>query len=293
MHQFTATTAERLDVFLAREMPDTSRSYVQKLCELQAVHVNGAPAKQSQTLKEGDVITVKFPEAPSFSSHDLPVLYEDEDVIVINKPSGTLTHAKGALSDEFTVAEFMRPRTTDQPESNRPGIVHRLDRATSGILIAAKTNEAKRWLQKQFSERKTKKMYMALVIGRPKHSEANIDLPIERNPRQPQLFRVGGNGKPAQTAYQTLQEFPKYTLLELRPHTGRTHQLRVHMAYLGCPIAGDPLYGKPAPGLARMFLHAAELEITLPNRQRRTFRAPLPPDLQAYLGTLEPAAHAA
>ena len=122
--------------------------------------------------------------------------------------------------------------------------------------------------------------------GRPKAPEATIQLPIERNPKKPQSFRVGGNGKPAETAYETLREYPGYTLLKLKPHTGRTHQLRVHMRYLGCPIVGDDLYGTPEPRLPRMFLHAASLELTLPRRERVVFEAPLPQELADFLETL-------
>jgi 23S rRNA pseudouridine1911/1915/1917 synthase len=154
-------------------------------------------------------------------------------------------------------------------------------------MIAAKTSEAKRWLQKQFATRKVKKAYLALVEGHPKEPAAQLDLPVERNPKKPQTFRVSANGKSAQTTYETVQSFKNYTLLRFRPATGRTHQLRVHAAYLNCPIVGDRLYGKPNKQLGRMFLHAAELELTLPSRQRKIFSSPLAPELQSYLETLE------
>ncbi|MGH7196494.1 MAG: RluA family pseudouridine synthase [Candidatus Saccharimonadales bacterium] len=280
-------TGERADSFLARAYPEYSRSSWQKLCQQGVVLLHDAPVKPSQTISEGDVITVLLPESPDFSTQTLPVLYEDDDVIVINKPAGVLTHAKGAFNPEFTVADFMRPQTTDGPESNRPGIVHRLDRETSGVLIAAKNNEAKRWLQRQFSLRKAKKTYLALVEGQPAENAAIIRLPIERNPKKPQTFRVGASGKPAETAYEVENYFRDYSLVRLKPLTGRTHQIRVHMHYLGCPIAGDALYGHKAKGLPRMFLHAAELEITLPSRERKTFSAPLPPELQKFLNSLQ------
>jgi 23S rRNA pseudouridine1911/1915/1917 synthase len=280
---FNATdSGERVDAFLARVAPEYSRSFWQK----QTVLVDGAPVKSSQKLIAGQQVSVVLPKKQDFAGQTLPVLYEDDDVIVINKPAGLLTHAKGVQSDEFSVAEFVRPKTTDGADTNRPGIVHRLDRGTSGVMIAAKTPEAKRWLQKQFSTRKVKKTYVALVNGRPKEPKAVITLPIERNPKKPQTFRVGGNGKPAETAYETLQEFKSSTLLKLMPHTGRTHQLRVHVSYLGCPIVGDELYGKANKALGRMFLHAQSLEITLPSRERKVFEAPLPPELQTYLKTL-------
>lgn len=275
-------SGERVDAFLARVAPEYSRSFWQK----QTILVDGVPAKPSQKVAVGQRVSVALPEKQDFTGQTLPVIYEDDDVIVMNKPAGVLTHAKGVQSDEFTVAEFVRPKTTDGVDTNRPGIVHRLDRGTSGVIIAAKNPEAKRWLQKQFSLRKVKKAYVALVEGAPKQAAATIMLPIERNPKKPQTFRVGGNGKPAETAYETLEQFKKYTLLKLMPHTGRTHQLRVHLQYLGCPIVGDEFYGKANKALGRMFLHAQSLEITLPNRERTTFEAPLPPELQNFLKTL-------
>ena len=276
----------RIDAYLARVAPEHSRSFWQKMAEQNALLVNGKRVKPSYAIVAGDVVSVEVPEAPDFSTETLPVLYEDADMVVVNKPAGMLTHAKGPVSDEFTVADFIRPQTTDGVDTNRPGIVHRLDRGTSGVIAAARTAEAKRWLQKQFATRKVKKTYIALVHGHPKEHAATLQLPIERNPKKPQTFRVGGNGKPAETAYETIQTFKDYTLLKLMPHTGRTHQLRVHMAYLHCPIVGDEFYGKPEPKLGRMFLHAASLELTTPARERKVFEAPLPQELQDFISTL-------
>ena len=279
----------RLDAYLAQHWPETSRSTWQKYCKLGYVKVNGQVATSTdKLLDEDDHVTFDLPPAQDFSAHELPVLYEDDDVIVINKPAGILTHAKGVITDEFSVGEFMRSRTTDGADTNRPGIVHRLDRDTSGIIITAKNAEAKKWLQKQFAQRRLKKTYVALVAGQPKEPTAQLDLPIERNPKKPQTFRVAANGKPAQTIYKTLQSFKDFTLLELKPTTGRTHQLRVHLAYLNCPIVGDRVYGKTNAKLGRMFLHASELELTLPSRERKTFSAPLPPELQDFLSSLKP-----
>lgn len=287
-HTFTAESTERLDVFLARMLPDESRSFLQKLCRDGRVTINGTvQTKTGANVRDGDVVNITTPVFDLTPKGDLPVIYEDDDVIVLNKPAGMLTHAKGVKSEEFTVGEYMRSRTTDGVDTNRPGIVHRLDRDTSGIIICAKNPEAKRWLQKQFSTRKVKKTYLALVKGRPKQPEALMQLPIERNPKKPQTFRVGGSGKPAETTYTTLKEFKNQTYLQLKPRTGRTHQLRVHMQYLGCPVVGDPLYGAPEPKLGRMFLHAAELELTLPSRERKVFTASLSPQLQNYLDSLQ------
>ena len=278
---------ERIDSYLGRVAPEYSRSFWQKQAEAGAVKINDVAVKSKQKVQNGDLVTVVTPEAPDFTDKTFPVIYQDDDVIVVNKPTGVLTHAKGVVSEEFTVAEFVRPLTTDGVETNRPGIVHRLDRGTSGVIIAARTPEAKRWLQKQFALRKVKKTYIALVKGTPKEASAILQLPIERNPKKPQTFRVASNGKPAETAYETIANYKGYTLLKLMPHTGRTHQLRVHLNYLGCPIVGDELYGKAEPKLGRMFLHAASLEITTPARERKVFTAPLPPELEMYLKTLK------
>jgi 23S rRNA pseudouridine1911/1915/1917 synthase len=278
---------ERLDAYLARVQPEYSRSFWQKRCLEELVLVNGLPAKPKQHLNAGDIIETTLAEQPNFTNQTLPIIYEDDDVIVINKPTGMLSHAKGVESDEFTVAEFVRPYTTDGVDTNRPGIVHRLDRGTSGIMIAAKSPEAKRWIQKQFAERKVKKAYLALVDGHLKEPTARLDLPIERNPKKPQTFRVGVNGKPAETVYTTEQVFAKHTLLKLQPKTGRTHQLRVHLQYIGHPIVGDAFYGGSETSLGRLFLHAAELELTLPSRERKVFKAPMPTELHDYLKTLD------
>lgn len=286
--QFIANkTGERIDAFLARTALEYSRSFWQKLCESQAVLVDNAPVKPSFKLTEGDRVTATIPETPAVVAEELPILYEDDDVLVINKPAGLLTHAKGALSSEFTVAEFVRPRTADGVDGNRPGIVHRLDRGTSGVIITAKNPEAKHWLQAQFSKRNVKKTYLALVEGHVRENEAIVRLPIERNPKKPQTFRVGPNGKPAETAYNVEAVYQDYDLLSLRPLTGRTHQLRVHLAYMGHPIVGDQLYGSTHPKLDRMFLHAQTLELTLPTRTRKVFHAPLPAELQNFLDTLQ------
>lgn len=286
--RFVAETAgERVDTFLAHAATEYSRSYWQRRCEAGEVLIGGKPVKASYKLALDDIVEVTVPDAPTFEGQSLPVIYEDDDVIVINKPSGVLTHAKGAESQEFTVAEFVRPKTTDGVDTNRPGIVHRLDRGTSGVIIAAKNTEAKRWLQGQFSKRNVKKTYLALVRGHLRNPEAILRLPIERNPKKPQTFRVGANGKPAETAYTVTKSYKDFDLVELKPHTGRTHQLRVHLEYLGHPIVGDHVYGQESKQLGRMFLHAHQLELTLPSRERKVFTAPLPPELEDYLNTLE------
>lgn len=269
--------AERLDQYVVRQMPKLSRSAASHLVESGKVLVNGAAVtKPGHRVRASDKIDINDevllpPEIPEI---ELPVIYEDKNCVVIDKPVGVLSHSKGAFNPEATVATWLSSRVKNL-NGERAGIVHRLDRATSGVMICAKTPEALSWLQKQFSERKVKKIYTAVVEGTPSRETAVIDMPIERNPKKPQTFRVGANGKPAVTAYKVLQSGARYSLLELRPTTGRTHQLRVHLNQLGHPIAGDTLYG--GPDADRLFLHATSLEITLPSKARKVFESPVPP----------------
>lgn len=272
-------TTQRLDTFLATQFdPSISRSRWQKYITAGAVTVNGILARSNkQEINDTDDITVSFPEPPT-SSHTTKILYEDTDVIVLHKPAGMLTHAKGGVTSERTVADVVRPRTTFATHSDRPGIIHRLDRDTSGVLIIARTPEAARMLQQQFAARTVQKTYLAIVSGLPTHHKAQIDLPIGRSPAKPSTFRVDPNGKPAQTLYEILDTKDDISLIKLQPRTGRTHQLRVHLSHLGTPIVGDRVYGQPGQ---RLFLHAYQLTLTLPNGQRRTFTAPLPGEFLA------------
>jgi 23S rRNA pseudouridine1911/1915/1917 synthase len=238
--------------------------------------------KASHRLRGGEDVVVDFAltSLENIPSINLSVLYEDDDCVVIDKPVGLLVHSKGAFNPEATVATWLQERLTKgdnwEPDAvnNRVGIVHRLDRATSGVMICAKNQVALSWLQKQFSQRKVKKTYIAIVKGTLDPAEAIIDMPIERNPKQPATFRVGSNGKHATTHYKVVEDTNGYSLVELRPETGRTHQLRVHLAQRGHPIIGDTLYdGTPAE---RLYLHAHELELTLPSRERKIFTSPVP-----------------
>ena len=204
------------------------------------------------------------------------VLYEDENCAVVTKPAGVLSHSKGAFNPEPTVATWLRERQHYAFPLNdeRGGIVHRLDRATSGVIICAKNKAALGMLQKQFQNRTVEKVYIAKVHGTPKPARALLDLPIERNPKRPQTFRVGANGKTAQTEYEVLKSNDKFALVQLLPKTGRTHQLRVHMEYIKHPIVGDILYGGGKAD--RLFLHAKGLEITIPGGIRKQFTSKEP-----------------
>jgi 23S rRNA pseudouridine1911/1915/1917 synthase len=174
----------------------------------------------------------------------------------------------------------------EKDTTNRPGIVHRLDRDTSGILICAKDGETKGKLQKQFQDRKAHKTYLAVVQGTPKKTAATLDLPIERNPKKPSTHRVGVNGKAAVTRYEVVASDGKHSVVRLHPETGRTHQLRVHMAYIGTPIVGDRLYGSEKSPIDRLCLHAESLEITIPVSRRETFTAEPPADFKALMDSI-------
>lgn len=273
----------RLDNKVLELHPEVSKSFAAKLIVDGKVTVNDkVVTKNGFNFRDGDKIKVNydFNVLNTIPEIELPILYEDDDCIVINKPVGVLTHSKGAFNPEATVASFIKDKI-DFPEDNatndRSGIVHRLDRATSGVIICAKNPAALKWLQKQFSERKAKKTYMAIVEGKLDPREAIIDMPIARNPKSPKTFYVSPSGKRAVTHYRVKQELDNdQTLVVLKPETGRTHQLRVHMSYLKHPIVGDIFYaGATYP---RMLLHAYKLEIVLPSRQQKEFIAEVPKD---------------
>jgi 23S rRNA pseudouridine1911/1915/1917 synthase len=275
MNGVTVIQPERLDQYVARQIPAHSRAFAAKLIDQGRVLVNGKIEKASYGLRPKDKVNINYDEkaVTAIPEIDIPIIYEDKTCVVINKPTGLLSHSKGEFNPEPTVATWLAGRA-DGLSGDRAGIVHRLDRATSGIMICAKTPEAMSWLQKQFSTRKVKKIYTAIVSGNPAQPAAIIDMPIERNPKKPQTFRVGANGKPAVTAYKVLSSSNKLSLIELRPTTGRTHQLRVHLKHLGLPILGDTFYGGKEAD--RLYLHASSLEITLPNKKRQVFESALP-----------------
>lgn len=289
----------RLDQYVIERYPLLSRAYAVKLINQGRVLVDGKQVKAGYKLREQDDIAIDYdPDATTTVPNiELPILYEDQDCIVINKPAGVLTHSVGKLHGEATVATFLRSRIHDQPaadpvavgirnskvnqDNQRAGIVHRLDRMTSGVIICAKNPQALSWLQKQFHDRTAQKTYTAIITGQLDPDTAIIDMPIERNPKAPATFRVGSNGKPAVTRYRTVRTGRRYSLIELRPETGRTHQLRVHLAARNHPIVGDFMYdGAKAD---RLYLHAQQLQITLPNGEARCFQAELPPEFNTLM----------
>lgn len=276
----------RTDIFVAQKLPEFTRSSLKSLFDKELVTIRGKAIKPSHKLHSGDNLSVNttlLSAEPEMI--DIPIIYENKDVIVLNKPAGLLTHSKGALNDEATVASFIKSKLNDKNlKGNRAGIVHRLDRGTSGVIITAKNDTTMKYLQKQFSSRKTNKIYRAIVEGELKLDEAIIDAPIERNPKKPQTFRAGSNGKQAITKYKVLKLLNKsstlYSLLELTPKTGRTHQLRVHLKYIEHPILGDHVYGH---GGEHMYLHAKSLEVKLPGGKLKKFEAPEPRIFKDFL----------
>jgi 23S rRNA pseudouridine1911/1915/1917 synthase len=275
---------KRLDSQLAKRYPENSRSIWQKYIKTGRISVNGTvEVLPKREIIETDTIEIDLPVAVDFSQATLPIIFMDDNVIVIDKPSGVLSHAKGSLNEEFTVAEFFRRCTTYNLNTNRPGIVHRLDRDTSGVMIGARSLETARLLQKQFASHKAKKTYVAVVSNQPKMPQAVINLPIIRNPSSPSTFKIDPNGKSAETVYQTLGAYNGLTLLRLSPKTGRTHQLRIHLQNIGAPIVGDKIY----KGIAadRLYLHALALEITVMNSlngqaERKMFKVDLPKEFE-------------
>ncbi len=292
----TSQKGKRLDKYVAEQFAGLSRAYAAKLIEHGKVKINArAINKAGYKLHGTDAVDIDYDpkELKQIPHIELPILYEDNDCVVINKPVGVLTHSKGSHNSEATVATFLRSHLQNSQNptllkvrpfdgkvgvSDRDGIVHRLDRATSGVMICAKTPEALSWLQKQFSQRKVKKSYMAIVAGKVDPEHAVIDMPIERNPKAPATFRVGPNGKSASTEYFVENFNGQYSLVKLTPLTGRTHQLRVHLKQIDHPIVGDTFYDGETTD--RLYLHALSLEITLPSRERKTFIAPLPSEFE-------------
>ena len=288
---------QRIDRYLAQQRPDLSRSSVQKLIEDGMVTVGGRRVRSSYRLRIGDVIGLTVPPPALLQAQPeailLVIVYEDDDMLVIDKPAGLVVHpAPGHTSG--TVVNAVLAHAPEMlslgQDAERPGIVHRLDKDTSGLLVVAKNEQALRFLASQFKERSTEKTYLALVHGHLSPTHGEIDAPIGRDPRYRQRMAVVAGGREAQTGYHVLRYVGDYTLLEAMPHTGRTHQIRVHFASIGHPVAGDPVYGprRPIPGLSRQFLHATRLRLRLPSTgEVREFCAPLPADLATALRGLE------
>jgi 23S rRNA pseudouridine1911/1915/1917 synthase len=280
---------KRVDKYLAAPL-DLSRSQVQRLIRQGRVTVGEEVAKASYLLSPGERIRVQLPPpeevAPLAQELPLDIVYEDEDLAVVNKPAGMVVHPSyGHQRDTLVNALLARYPSLSQLPGSRPGIVHRLDKDTSGLMVVAKNESAWRRMQKQFKQGEVKKVYLALVEGHLKPAQGVIEAPIGRDPRRRKRMAVLHGGREAVTDYRVRNYFDGYTLVEAMPRTGRTHQVRLHLAFLGHPVVGDPVYGfrKKHLELGRQFLHSHVLGFRTPSGQYLEFEAPLPEELEKVL----------
>lgn len=296
---FGGPVPQRLDRFVADSLPELSRNRVQQLIRAGQLRVDGElPKKVGQMLTPGTRVVVRIPppKESSLTPEPIPldVIFENDDVLVVNKPAGMVVHpAAGHDSGTLVHAVLAHaPEIEGIGGEKRPGIVHRLDKDTSGVIIVAKNERAHRFLQRQFRLREAHKMYLALTDGHPPTPEGRIEAAIGRDPSDRKRMAIvpQHKGRAAVSTYRTRNRYANHALLEVHPLTGRTHQIRLHLAFLGCPVVGDVVYGRRRPSLplSRHFLHAYRLTITLPGEEvALTFEAPLPAELQTVLDTLK------
>jgi 23S rRNA pseudouridine1911/1915/1917 synthase len=292
-HLRATRDGERLDRFVSENCPGISRTHAHKLITEGLITVNGQSAKASHRLNTGDAVAVIIPPEPpaTMAPEDIPldIIYEDADLLVVNKPAGMTVHPApghpGHTLANAVLAHF--PELKDEDNTLRPGIVHRLDKDTSGLIVVAKSRAAQANLADQFKARTVKKSYLVLVRGRLMPETGTIEAAIGRDPRNRQRMAVVTRGREARTTYRVIKYTGKYSLLEIKPETGRTHQIRVHLAAIGYPVVGDATYGVKNPHLARQFLHASKLGFDLPSTGERVeFEAGLPGDLERALGEI-------
>jgi 23S rRNA pseudouridine1911/1915/1917 synthase len=297
-------SGRRLDVFLASQLPELSRTRVQELVREGRVRVDRRPARASHRVAAGEAIEIEILARPALTAEaeDIPldILYQDDDVVVVNKAAGMVVHASAGHA-RGTLVNALLHRLAALPAtfggSLRPGIVHRLDRGTSGVLVVARTDAAHRKLAEQFRARTVQKTYLALLEGVLKPDSGSIQLPIARDKfRRVRMTARAGAGRNARTDWRILWRGARNILVEIELHTGRTHQIRAHFAALGRPVAGDTLYGaaaRPRAGsrslepLGRPFLHAARIGFEHPvSGERVEFQAPVPPDLRKFIASV-------
>jgi 23S rRNA pseudouridine1911/1915/1917 synthase len=280
---------ERLDRYLARALPQFSRSRLQALIRAGEVRLQGQPARPREPVRTGDVVSLVEPVVQEIEdkAEEIPleILFEDSDLLVLNKPPGLVVHP-GAGNQTHTLVNALLNHCTSLSGiggKQRPGIVHRLDKETSGCLVVAKNDSAHHSLARQFAEREVKKIYLALVAGTPKRPRGTIDAAIARHPVQRKKMAVDlRRGRSARTEYRVLQSGGGMSLVECALHSGRTHQIRVHLHHLGHPVIGDALYGKRGAA-PRMMLHAWKLGFTHPGTGDRLFiQAPIPNDFRQW-----------
>ena len=288
------STGQRLDRYLAESRTDLSRSRLKQLIDGGYVTVDGASGRPATKVSSGQRVDVTVPEpAPSHLEPQrmpIDVVYEDGDLLVVDKPAGLTVHPAPGHPDRTLVNAVLALCNDIEavPGSQRPGIVHRLDKDTSGLVIVAKNQAAHGHLAAQFKDRKVDKMYLALVHGRPTPPEAVIDAPIGRHPKHRKRMAIVTGGRAASTHYRVADRYDGYSLVEVRPTTGRTHQIRVHLASIGHPVVGDITYGRPHPEVARQFLHALLLGFRLPSSgEPIKLTSALPEGLTSFLSTLQ------
>ncbi|MDK1029091.1 MAG: RluA family pseudouridine synthase [Anaerolineae bacterium] len=286
---------QRLDHFLVECLPEFSRSRLLKLIKEGLVTVDDQPAKkagQKLRMRSNVNVLIPAPVPTGLVGENIPldIIFENDNLLVINKPAGMVVHPAAGHATGTLVHAVLGydPAIEGIGGEERPGIVHRLDKDTSGLILVAKNDQAIRWLQEQFQERKVEKTYLALVDGAPPTPHGRVEAPIGRDPKYRKKMGIMplGKGRKAVSEYVTLESFKKHTLLEFFPKTGRTHQIRLHCKFIGCPIVGDKIYGyrKQTVEIDRHFLHATRLKLILPlEEQPQTFEAPLPAELEELL----------
>jgi 23S rRNA pseudouridine1911/1915/1917 synthase len=280
----------RLDRFLAGLRELGSRSAAERLLAAGGVELDGLPAEKSRRLAGGEEIELELPEAPPALAPEevgLRVAYEDGHLLVVDKPAGVVVHP-GAGHATGTLVHGVLSYGAAGGDEERPGIVHRLDRDTSGLLVVARSEEAHRRLKSMVRRRELERTYLALVRGRPRSRAGRIEAPIGRDRRDPTRQSLDTDTpRDAVTHFELVEQLDEYALLRVRLETGRTHQIRVHLAAIGLPVVGDSLYGAPDPALGRQFLHATRLAFTHPfTGERVDVESPLPPDLAGHLEAL-------
>jgi 23S rRNA pseudouridine1911/1915/1917 synthase len=292
---------DRLDKFLAKKMPEFSRTRLQKLIVNGKVTVEGVPQPARRLLSPGERVQIEIPEfsrLPASAAESVPVLFEDDQILVVNKPAGLVVHPAGPHQDDTLIqrlwpklaAQWAGQARNGKTSDSRPGVVHRLDRGTSGVMIIAKTPSAAKSLSAQFAERSVKKVYWALAWGTFLVGSGSIRSVVGRSRRQPHRMSTEGMGRHAETEFQVVERFPAQgakgaALLEIRPLTGRTHQIRVQLSALGHPLLGDKTYGADeSDETARPMLHAFSLEVSHPSTKKRLkWTAPIAADFEAVL----------
>lgn len=286
-----SAAGQRLDIFCVSQALGLSRTALQRAIKNGDITVNYQAVKPRYIVRAADIVHVQLPAktlpaAPTSIPPSPPILYEDKDIVVINKPAG-LTVQPGIANETGTITDWFASRYPGR----RGGLVHRLDKDTSGVLVLAKTPAAHAYFKQQFKKRRVKKEYLAIVFGIPKASDGRITRPLTRSRRNPLRRMIDEAGKPAITEWQLEKKLGhKYALLRVFPFTGRTHQIRVHLHFIGHPIVGDKLYTfkrqHPPSGVTHQLLHAHQLTLTLLSGKRKTFIAPLPEDFQNVLSVV-------